>query len=86
MFHHDIYENGEYHSHEFHITDELYPCLTKLFDKNHFELAINGHDHVYSASQFDSYTNSKKDGYEISKIKKRNALYIKDNYSTGSKL
>ncbi|KAG4086248.1 hypothetical protein H8356DRAFT_1320649 [Neocallimastix lanati (nom. inval.)] len=60
MFHHDIYENGEYHSHEFHITDELYPCLTKLFDKNHFELAINGHDHVYSASQFDSYTNKFK--------------------------
>ncbi|ORX85735.1 hypothetical protein BCR32DRAFT_290519 [Anaeromyces robustus] len=95
MFHHDIYGNGQYHSQEPYITDVLRPCLTELFDKNKFDLVINGHDHVYTTSHFVAFSDDSygKYAYDINEIKKdkvyknpKGTLYITANCSTGSKL
>ncbi|ORX59195.1 Metallo-dependent phosphatase [Piromyces finnis] len=90
MFHHDIYGNGVTHSKEPYIVNELRPCLTQLFYENKFDLVINGHDHVYTASKFISYDNN---NYSVSDIKKnkvykqpKGTFYITANCSTGSKL
>jgi len=92
LFHHDIYGNGEYHSLEFHIVEELRPCLTGLLSEYGFDLAINGHDHIYAASKFINY--DPLDVYHYSEPVERNevytnpsgTLYITANCSTGSKL
>jgi len=92
LFHHDIFGNGEYHSLEFHIVEELRPCLTGLLSDYGFDLAINGHDHIYAASKFITY--DPLDIYHYSEPVKRNevytnppgTLYITANCSTGSKL
>ncbi|ORX85734.1 Metallo-dependent phosphatase [Anaeromyces robustus] len=93
MFHHDLYGNGQYHSQDNYIKNELRPCLTKLIDKNKFDLVINGHDHVYTATHFVSYDNENENGYSVSNIQKgiinknyNGTLYITANCSTGSKL
>jgi len=91
MFHHDIYGNGVTHSTEPYLTDELRPCLTKLFTDNNFDLVINGHDHVYTASKFIIADGEKK--YRVESIETNKAytspegtLFITANCSTGSKL
>jgi len=92
LFHHDIYGNGEYHSSEYHIVSELRPCLTGLLYAYGFDLAINGHDHFYSASKFIIYNSL--DVYHTSEEIKSNevyrnppgTLYVTANCSTGSKL
>jgi hypothetical protein len=93
MFHHDIYGNGEYHSQDPQITEVLRPCLTKLLYRNEFDLAISGHDHVYSASHFVTYDKESEKGYAVNEIKKGNVyknpkgtFYLTANCSTGSKL
>jgi len=93
MFHHDIYSNGKTHSNDSYIKSTLRKCLTKLFDENKFDLVLNGHDHVYSASHFIKYDSSKSSGYSYNIIKKgevqknpKGTLYITANCSTGSKL
>jgi len=93
MFHHDIYGNGYIHSSEDYITKNLRPCLTGMFDDYEFDLVINGHDHVYSASHFISFTQKMYDPYSIEKVEKgkvyknpKGTLYITANCSTGSKL
>ncbi|ORX85578.1 hypothetical protein BCR32DRAFT_241644 [Anaeromyces robustus] len=92
MFHHDIYGNGKYHSQDDYITMKLRPCLTELISKYKFDLVINGHDHVYSASYFISYEDSAK-GYDPKEIVKEKVnenpngtFYITGNCSSGSKL
>ncbi|OUM64837.1 Non-catalytic module family DOC2, partial [Piromyces sp. E2] len=93
MFHHDIYGNGYIHSKEEYITQYLRPCLTDMFDDYEFDLVINGHDHVYSASHFISFSQKMYDPYKIDQIEKgkvykdfKGTLYITANCSTGSKL
>jgi len=100
MFHHDIYGNGYIHSEEKYITDTLRPCLTEFFSKHKFDLVINGHDHVYTATHFVSFdgnssVNSSTSYYteEIQSSKIYNntlgtqgTLYITANCATGSKL
>ncbi|ORX46843.1 Metallo-dependent phosphatase [Piromyces finnis] len=92
MFHHNIYGNGKYHSQDYHITDVLRPCLTELLSNYKFDLVINGHDHIYTASYFISYSNNDK-GYTPEKISQnriyenpKGTFYITANCSTGSKL
>jgi len=92
MFHHDIYGNGYMHSSEPYIKDTLRKCLTEQFDKYHFDLVINGHDHVYTASHFISYT-KETGGYNYHEIEKgkvnkspKGTLFVTANCSTGSKL
>jgi len=91
MFHHDIYSNGKTHSDEHFIKDTLRGCLTELFDKNDFDLVINGHDHVYTISHFVSYDNNRK-GYSVTPLKRgeiqkdpKGTLYVTANCSSGSK-
>jgi len=97
MFHHDIYGNGSAHAHTDSIIKRMRPCLTKLLDGYNFDLVINGHDHVYTASKFISYIDPSQsnggDEYEISEIKDgevnkdpKGPLYITANCSSGSKL
>jgi hypothetical protein len=94
MFHHDLFGDGYYHSTEEYITKELRPCLSNLFTENKFDLVINGHDHVYTASQFITYTGANNNGvYSYEDIEKnkvyknpKGTFYITANCSTGSKL
>jgi len=92
MFHHNIYGNGKYHSQDIYITDVLRPCLTELLSYYKFDIALNGHDHVYTASYFISYSDNTK-GYVREEIKQntvynnpKGTFYITANCSTGSKL
>jgi len=92
MFHHDIYGNGSVHSGDKDINNFLRPCLTPLIHNAHFDLVINGHDHVYSSSKFITATFD-DDLYAFEDIKNNTiyenhngTLYITANCSTGSKL
>ncbi|ORX85744.1 Metallo-dependent phosphatase [Anaeromyces robustus] len=91
LFHHDIFGNGATHSQGGSL--ELRPCLSKLLSSYKFDLVINGHDHLYTASHFISYNEKAENKYTVSKIEKGNVnenpkgtLYITANCSTGSKL
>ncbi|ORX85742.1 Metallo-dependent phosphatase [Anaeromyces robustus] len=91
LFHQDLYSNGYTHSQQYDVL-RLRPFLTKLFSEYNFDLVINGHDHIYSASQFVSYDNI-NDYYKVSFIQRgkpqenpEGTLYITANCSTGSKL
>ncbi|ORX86009.1 Metallo-dependent phosphatase [Anaeromyces robustus] len=91
MFHHDIYGNGSFHSQDEYIINKLRPCLTELLSYYKFDLVINGHDHIFSASKFVSYKKGNK--YSLSNIQKgkvnknaKGTFYITANCSTGSKL
>ncbi|OUM66608.1 Non-catalytic module family DOC2, partial [Piromyces sp. E2] len=94
MFHHDIYGNGVTHAHTDNIIKKNRPCLTKLLHGYKFDVVINGHDHVYTASKFISYdenANTKK--YKVYEVKDnevnkdpKGPLYITANCSTGAKL
>jgi len=95
MFHHDIYGDGVTHAHSDKIIQNYRACLTKLLNGYKFDLVINGHDHVYTASKFVSYReNAPNEGeYEISEIKEnevnhdpKGPLFITANCSTGAKL
>ncbi|ORX85741.1 Metallo-dependent phosphatase [Anaeromyces robustus] len=101
LFHHDIYSNGANHSHVDDEIKKLRPVLTKLFSKYQFDLVINGHDHIYSASKFISYDETKNDevdsdglfsGYSINEISNKETyinpkgtLFVTANCSSGSK-
>lgn len=97
LFHHDIYGMGEAHSQEDHVINELRPCLTPLLDQYKFDLAINGHDHIYSSSHFILYNQNYDSStstplYSLNKIEKNKIytnpsgiLYITANSATGSK-
>jgi len=91
MFHHNIYGNGVFHSQD-DLNLDLRKCLTELMSYYKFDVALNGHDHIYTASHYVSYSNNKK-GYTIDTIKPNNVyrnpkgtFYITANCSTGSKL
>jgi len=90
LFHHDLYGNGKTHSQG--DAQKLRPCLTGLFDIYHFDLVINGHDHVYTSTHFVKFQDSKKKTYDIAKISKgsvnenpNGTFYVTANCSTGSK-
>jgi len=76
MFHHDIYGNGATHSQKSDIL-RIRKCLTRLFHEYKFDLVINGHDHVYTASKFVSYVSSKNDFSDFSKYKEEYDKNIK---------
>jgi len=92
MFHHDIYSNGYEHSHQSGVLT-LRKCLTPLFTKYNFVLALNGHDHVYSISKLVGSYDEKGKSYWLEDIKvnepshdPKGTLYVTANCSTGSKL
>jgi len=91
VFHQDIYGDGEYHSQEESILS-LRQCLTKILSQFKFDLVINGHDHVYTASKFVKFVDDNH-VYDLSLLKRgvpnkspNGVLYITANCSTGSKL
>jgi len=97
LFHHDIYSSGWCHHGDKDISDFLRPCLTELFTKYKFDLAINGHDHVYSTSHFVTFNDQKSkqldEKYDLKKLEKgktnegnKGTFFITANCSTGSKL
>ncbi|OUM66601.1 hypothetical protein PIROE2DRAFT_6127 [Piromyces sp. E2] len=93
MFHHDIYGNGIAHAQTDSGIRVIRPCLTKLFHHYKFDVVINGHDHVYTASKFVTYNpnannNGKYDTTGVSEINKNpdGPLFITANCSTGAKL
>jgi len=99
MFHHDMYGRGSVHSREIYIIVNLRNCLTELIYRNNIDIVINGHDHVYSASNFITFISKSKsvsgvDSYGYSTIKANvvysnkpnGTLYLTANCSTGSKL
>ncbi|ORX59197.1 Metallo-dependent phosphatase [Piromyces finnis] len=95
LFHHDIYGNGVTHSLEDGMKNVLRPCLTKLLSNFKFDLAISGHDHVYTASKFITYdANANNSGkYVTSDIQTnetfkdpKGTFFITANCSSGSKL
>ncbi|OUM66604.1 hypothetical protein PIROE2DRAFT_6132, partial [Piromyces sp. E2] len=93
MFHHDIYGNGVTHAHSDRGIKINRPCLTKLLHHYKFDVVINGHDHVYTASKFVTYNpnasnNGKYNVTEVSEINENpeGPLYITANCSTGAKL
>jgi len=96
MFHHDIYGNGVTHSLEYFIRENLRPCMTHYLSDNQFDLVINGHDHVYTASKFVTYDTSDPTGEKVYRVKDivkgkvnsdpKGTLYITANCATGSKL
>ncbi|OUM66243.1 carbohydrate-binding module family 1 protein [Piromyces sp. E2] len=89
MFHHDIYSNGRIHSHSDDTIAALRPCLSSLLYNNKFDFVINGHDHVYVASNFVTYDdkNEKHGVIEISTDtvyeNPDGTLYITANCATG---
>jgi len=89
MFHHDIYGDGLTHSQRDEIIKNVRRCLTEAFTKHKFDLVINGHDHVYTASKFITYKESAP-FYSIEGVKKLNKspkgiFFITANCSSGSK-
>ncbi|OUM66602.1 Non-catalytic module family DOC2 [Piromyces sp. E2] len=93
MFHHDIYGNGITHAQSNSDIATIRPCLTKLLHHYKFDVVINGHDHVYTASKFVTYDpNANNNGdYDVNEVSDVNeepngTLFITANCSTGSKL
>jgi len=91
MFHHNIYGNGIFHSQDEQNLD-LRKCLTKYLSYYKFDVALNGHDHIYTTSHYVTYDDNSK-GYTIETIKPnkvynspKGTFYITANCSTGSKL
>ena len=60
MFHHDMFGIGSTHSQQSDIM-RIRKCLTRLFTEYQIDLVINGHDHVYTASNFVTYVPSSND-------------------------
>jgi len=89
MFHHDIYGDGITHSQRDATIKDSRRCITEAVSKYKFDLVINGHDHVYTASKFITYKETVP-FYSIDEVSQINkdpegTLFITANCSSGSK-